>query len=310
MYFTHRSRKGRPSPRYEGFTLIELLVVIAIIALLAAILFPAFARARENARRAACQSNLKQLGLGYLQYEQDYDERFPVGPSADLTGVDWAERIYPYVKSTQIYVCPDDANNDLSGLGQAGIERCSYATNINLNQPATFNGTYKGAVSVLSSTANTVELFEVAATGSNIDDSLTNPSYGSTASSGLPSDIAGGLKGYLEMDFKINGSGQGGLYATGFMGGRGGSVSANPSEAAALVGNSESAFFQYPTGRHLDGSNFLCADGHVKWLKGDAVSNGITATLSTDPQKTNGTFCYSQAEGAQNGTHALTFSTM
>ena len=63
--------------RRIAFTLIELLVVIAIIAILAAILFPVFARARENARRAGCQSNLKQIALGFLQYAQDYDERLP-----------------------------------------------------------------------------------------------------------------------------------------------------------------------------------------------------------------------------------------
>jgi prepilin-type N-terminal cleavage/methylation domain-containing protein len=67
----------RRSRGIGGFTLIELLVVIAIIAILAAILFPVFARARENARRASCQSNLKQIGLGIMQYTQDYDERMP-----------------------------------------------------------------------------------------------------------------------------------------------------------------------------------------------------------------------------------------
>src|SRR4028118_1774787 len=62
----------------SGFTLIELLVVIAIIGILASILFPVFARARENARRSSCQSNLKQIGLGILQYTQDYDEKLPL----------------------------------------------------------------------------------------------------------------------------------------------------------------------------------------------------------------------------------------
>src|SRR5215217_8055455 len=62
----------------RGFTLIELLVVIAIIAILASILFPVFARARENARRSSCQSNVKQIGLGFMQYTQDYDEKFPM----------------------------------------------------------------------------------------------------------------------------------------------------------------------------------------------------------------------------------------
>jgi prepilin-type N-terminal cleavage/methylation domain-containing protein len=65
------------SKSHSAFTLIELLVVIAIIAMLAAILFPVFGRARENARRSSCQSNLKQIGLGIMQYTQDYDERLP-----------------------------------------------------------------------------------------------------------------------------------------------------------------------------------------------------------------------------------------
>ena len=98
----------------QGFTLIELLVVIAIIAILAAILFPAFARARENARRASCQSNLKQIGLGIMQYTQDYDERMPlqdndsIGSFAKPTtgGSSWQRCIYPYTKSWQILSCP------------------------------------------------------------------------------------------------------------------------------------------------------------------------------------------------------------
>ena len=108
----------------KGFTLIELLVVIAIIAILAAILFPVFARARENARRASCQSNLKQIGLGLLQYSQDYDETFcnawfglqqgyqPSDPAAGK--YKWMDAIQPYVKSAQLFVCPS-ASSGLTG---------------------------------------------------------------------------------------------------------------------------------------------------------------------------------------------------
>ena len=88
-----------------AFTLVELLVVIAIIAILAAILFPVFARARENARRSSCQSNLKQIGLGFLQYFGDNDEQFP--PNKNETA--WpGGAIQPYLKSTQILRCSGD----------------------------------------------------------------------------------------------------------------------------------------------------------------------------------------------------------
>jgi prepilin-type N-terminal cleavage/methylation domain-containing protein/prepilin-type processing-associated H-X9-DG protein len=94
--------------RRKGFTLIELLVVIAIIAILAAILFPVFARARENARRASCASNLKQIGLGIMQYTQDYDERYLTEPgiAAGQNNTAWSTTIQPYLKSTQIFMCP------------------------------------------------------------------------------------------------------------------------------------------------------------------------------------------------------------
>ena len=91
-----------------GFTLIELLVVIAIIALLAAILFPVFARARENARRSSCQSNLKQISMGLLQYVQDYDETMLSSEPGTYTTTSywWYATLQPYLKSTQVLVCP------------------------------------------------------------------------------------------------------------------------------------------------------------------------------------------------------------
>ena len=97
----------------SGFTLIELLVVIAIIAILAAILFPVFARARENARRSSCQSNLKQIALGVKQYTQDYDEKYVKQSSATANNLgtlaaydSWPVAIQPYLKSFQIFACP------------------------------------------------------------------------------------------------------------------------------------------------------------------------------------------------------------
>ena len=111
----------QPIPKTRSaFTLIELLVVIAIIAILAAILFPVFARARENARRASCSSNLKQIALGVFQYTQDYDEKMP--PRSSGAG-SWRVLTQPYLKSTQIFSCPSNPNNAINGadVGEAAL---------------------------------------------------------------------------------------------------------------------------------------------------------------------------------------------
>ena len=109
--------------KMQGFTLIELLVVIAIIAILAAILFPVFARARENARRASCMSNEKQIGLGLVMYAQDYDERFPQYNGG--SPLFYYQQIDPYVKSEQIYRCPSAM--PLTGASWGSLQYSTYA---------------------------------------------------------------------------------------------------------------------------------------------------------------------------------------
>lgn len=126
--------------RSSGFTLIELLVVIAIIAILAAILFPVFSKARANARRTVCQSNLKQIGLSFVQYMQDYDSRFPLDAQG-MTTLGWAYEIQPYTKSEQILQCPDEDSDPIGGTTlearAAALTFSDYFYNINIGYTST-----------------------------------------------------------------------------------------------------------------------------------------------------------------------------
>ena len=149
--------------RRRGFTLIELLVVIAIIAILAAILFPVFAKAREKARQTSCLSNLKQLNLGFIQYLQDYDGIYPGGaplnaqsmwgsiygnwllPMTNNTSLStsnpWPNgetggALYPYVKNTQIYICPSDTGGQARGDSYSINSNLSWLNMAAITQPA------------------------------------------------------------------------------------------------------------------------------------------------------------------------------
>lgn len=162
-----------PDARRRAFTLIELLVVIAIIAILAAILFPVFAKAREKARQTSCASNLKQLNLAVLQYNQDYDEKMPNASIFDSThgsweAYSWKEQIYSYVKSRQVYVCPSNSTNTNTTYlsdwvtntntfdGMTGLST-DYACNANYSRNSNRNGNNNpgdGSFSVQSTAPN------------------------------------------------------------------------------------------------------------------------------------------------------------
>jgi len=139
-----RNSKTQGNTRIAAFTLIELLVTITIIAILAAILFPVFARARENARRANDLSNLKQIGLAYMQYSQDYDGRFPY--SSDSGATSWTISTQPYIKNTQLFHDLSDSSakwNNPAYPGDASGDNyytTSYKMNnwIAANQPYSF----------------------------------------------------------------------------------------------------------------------------------------------------------------------------
>jgi prepilin-type N-terminal cleavage/methylation domain-containing protein/prepilin-type processing-associated H-X9-DG protein len=150
-------RNARVKERPSGFTLIELLVVIGIISILAAILFPVFARARENARRASCQSNLKQVALGFAQYTQDYDEAYPPYYNSIGTGTlpyGWADMIQPYVKSTQVLQCPSDTK--APGLSPTAVGYSDYGYNGNLGTIGGVATSGGRKVSILTQSALTV----------------------------------------------------------------------------------------------------------------------------------------------------------
>jgi prepilin-type N-terminal cleavage/methylation domain-containing protein/prepilin-type processing-associated H-X9-DG protein len=143
----------------RGFTLIELLVVIAIIAILAAILFPVFAKAREKARQSSCMSNLKQIGLAMLSYQQDYDERTAGRTYGDWC---WTDLVQPYIKNTQIMVCPSNRfrNGSWTGGGAAGT--ITYTGFPGRTTVAWWSG--YGLSNVMSTSRSAAEILDVSGT--------------------------------------------------------------------------------------------------------------------------------------------------
>jgi len=288
------SRSSKP----RGFTLIELLVVIAIIAILAAILFPVFQKVRENARRAACESNLKQLGLAFVQYTQDADEKYPGGtasptnpsPSNDPKnygqGTGWAGQIYPYVKSNEVYLCPDDS-----------FETYSYGYNQNVATGGTGKvpGTAAGLAD-LSAPTQTILLDEVSCWSSGYI-----PYPPSTVPAETVSPISDGLfwQGADGTACNLGACNLGTDNATGDL-------------AGAIPNGSPGAKTQ--VARHNDNSNYLMSDGHVKWLRGTSVSPGRNAPNANTDQyvdatpETGSTAAGTAVSSGKYGNYIVTFS--
>lgn len=238
---THTKCQRGAAPR-GAFTLIELLVVIAIISLLAAILFPVFARARENARRTLCQSNLKQIGLVLMQYAQDYDEKMvPIGLE-----MRWANLTEPYAKSTQIYDCPSLPGVKFvpdmvhTGPGSNTTSPMSYGLNEVYWQPGASNKSPNATPPVSQGNAfltggayvTSVAQFQVPSTTVWVTDGLGTTTDGAF---------------YWETD---------------------GNPTLNSSPRQLGTGAANGAV---PVERHLDTCNVLYVDGHAKAMKLEAL---------------------------------------
>jgi len=221
------------SKRQNAFTLIELLVVIAIIAILAAILFPVFARARENARRSSCQSNLKQIGLGVFQYIQDYDEKFPMAVTGNASQfpIGWADSIQPYLKSTQIYQCPSESTGPNSDPTSQGYS--DYWYNAALSWDGNDSAHYNVPISQAALVSSSLTLMA---------GDLKSGSFGG----GTACSRSNGFdaRGDADTRYPVVGAAiqvtQNGLMDGGL--------------------------------RHLEGINLLYTDGHVKWRKSDTAT--------------------------------------
>jgi len=272
---------GMSKPRKTGFTLIELLVVIAIIAILAAILFPVFQKVRENARRTACISNMKQIGIASIQYTQDYDEKYIAGCGPFGKGAGWAGQLYPFIKSAAVFRCPDESSS-LPGTPS------SYGLNSQFS-PYNVAGTGPNGISLakISSPAKSVLFFEVTNSG-YYDVTAPIGAPGTYSSDEEPANQGGSAAGYgLGNNFDLTGFNT--AYRNSGYSGRdnnGGEVKYATGFLRNSVNNANGNFVD-ATGRHNGGAVYLMADGHAKFLRPNSVSGGYENFTLADCGKVN-----------------------
>jgi prepilin-type processing-associated H-X9-DG protein len=228
--------------------------------------------------QATCFSNLRQIGLGILEYEQDYDEHMPSGLDGFGGGTGWAGQIYPYVRSTTVFQCPSDTGNSVTGnpAGTGPWRASSYALNANvvLQNPITQSCNTEGdglSTAAFYAPARTVLLFEVTNnTDYNVD---TESLYGSTMTPCGGSPSGNGIGGQdspagFNATAHPTGPNDGYMkYATGYPAGE-----ANATDQLS---------FSSPTGRHQGGANYGMTDGHVVFLLPSSVSAGDSALMPT-----------------------------
>lgn len=250
LRLTDFQQPSLPTSTRRAFTLIELLVVIAIISILAAILFPVFASAREKARQTTCLSNEKQLGLAFAQYTADYDETEPCGyPYYGFPGRAWMFQIGPYVKVIGAFVCPSDPNAGLTG-GTSGWSYC-YNNIVagRLNKP-THAATDLGLGPVTVGNAFTMSQFTAPAKTVLVCE-MTEPGYTHTLAQPIDTN---------KQSASTNGCESGSV------------LDANHQYLSTGLHRS-CATVTFPDARHQGGSSYLMADGHVKW----SLPNNIAA---------------------------------
>lgn len=256
----------------RGFTLIELLVVIAIIAILAAILFPVFGRARENGRRSSCQSNMKQQGLGVLQYVQDYDEKYPQAyyyiNDNDAAGgyMHWSAMIQPYTKSYQLFVCPSDPNGGQlpTNTFDQQAPRISYTANSAIlpRKRRTADAGNTVSLSAVDETAKLIMLAEMSDTaqcvqGTSVASGAALKSHRSTNALGL--DAAGTQ---FSGEYTLTATLPTSLYAV-----TPAKAKADTDACKVTAASTYSHLTYTAPERHLGGANYTFADGHVKWYR-------------------------------------------